>query len=114
MSRAKRKLSDNLGHNILELYNSLVHVRFITSKTKHDIQYSKPGIRVASRVAEQLKTLYKKIFGWRHSLVPSLLSRNKNLAIAVKKHAKADIKRFMSCPLLLDFSILFQIFCPGL
>ena len=27
-----------------------------TSKTKRDIQYSKLGIRVASRVAERLKT----------------------------------------------------------
>ena len=44
----------NPGHNILELYNVLVKVRFATSKTKHDIYYNKPGIRVASRVAERL------------------------------------------------------------
>ena len=31
----------------------------------------------------------------------------------VKTHAKVDIKLFFSCPVLLDFSILFQIFCPG-
>ena len=46
-------LSYNLGHNILELYNILVQVRFTTSKTKLDIWYSKLSIRVASRVAEQ-------------------------------------------------------------
>ena len=27
----------NLGHNILELYNVLVHIRLTTSKTKRDI-----------------------------------------------------------------------------
>ena len=40
----------------LELYNILVQIRFITSKTKLDIQQSKLGIRVASRAAERLKT----------------------------------------------------------
>ena len=43
----------NLGHNILELYNVLVVSNF-TSKTKRDIQYSKLGIRVTSRIAERL------------------------------------------------------------
>ena len=37
VQRAKRKFSDNPGHNILELYNILVQIRFITSKTKLDI-----------------------------------------------------------------------------
>ena len=46
----------NPGHNILELYSILVQIRFPTSKTKLDIQYSKLGIRVTSRVAKQLKT----------------------------------------------------------
>ena len=46
----------NLGRNILELYNVLVQIRLTTSKTKHDISYSKLGIRVASPVAKQLKT----------------------------------------------------------
>ena len=54
--RAKRKFSDNLGHNILELYNILVQSRFTTSKRKFDIQYSKLGIRVASIVVKRLKT----------------------------------------------------------
>ena len=31
-----------------------------------------------------------------------------------KKHVKVDIKLFLSCPFLLDFYILFQLFCPGL
>ena len=46
----------NLGLNTLELYNVLVQIRFAGSKTKHDIQYSKLGIRVASVVAKRLKT----------------------------------------------------------
>ena len=46
----------NLGHNILELYNVLVEIRLTKSKTKRDIEYSKLGIRAASRVAKRLKT----------------------------------------------------------
>ena len=33
----KRKISDNLVHNILELYNVLRQTRLTTSKTKRDI-----------------------------------------------------------------------------
>ena len=40
----------------MELYNVLVQIRLTKSKTKRDIQYSKLGIGVASRVAERLKT----------------------------------------------------------
>ena len=36
------------------------------------------------------------------------------MTIAVKKHAKLDNKLLKSCPTLLDFSTLYQIFCPGL
>ena len=110
----------NPGHNILELYNILVKIRFTTSKTKLDIQYSKFGTRVASRVAERLKAQeirkYQENlkFGWTYSLVPRLPSRTETLPIAVKKHAKTDTKLFFSCPVLLDCSILSQIFCPGL
>ena len=43
-------------HNILELYNILVQILFTISKKKLDIQYSKFGIRVASQVAQRLKT----------------------------------------------------------
>ena len=46
----------NPGHNILELYNILVQIRFTTSNKKLDIQYSELGIRVASRNAERFKT----------------------------------------------------------
>ena len=56
LQRAKTKFSGNPDHNILELYNILVQVRFNTSKTELDIQYSKLGKRVGSRVAERLKT----------------------------------------------------------
>ena len=40
----------------MELYNVLVRIRLTTSKMKCDIEYIKLGIRVASRVAERLKT----------------------------------------------------------
>ena len=48
--------SYNPDHNILELYNILLQIRFTISKTKLEIQYSKLGIRVPSRVAKRLKT----------------------------------------------------------
>ena len=35
--RAKRKFSDNLGHNNLALYNVLMETRLTTSKTKRYI-----------------------------------------------------------------------------
>ena len=38
--------------------------------------------------------------------MPSLLTTNQTLAIAVKKQAKIDIKLFFSNPVLLDFIIL--------
>ena len=68
-----------------------------------------PGFR-SSRSSEIRKYLENLKFGWRHKLN----FRNETLAVAVKKHVKVDIKLFLSCPVLLDFSILFQIFCPGL
>ena len=59
----KRKFSDNHGHNILDLYNILVQIRFTTSKMKFDIQVSKLGIRVAPRVIKRLKTWDLKKLG---------------------------------------------------
>ena len=57
VQRTKEEFSENFpGHNILELYNILVQIPVATSKMKLDIQYDKLGMRVASRVAEQLKT----------------------------------------------------------
>ena len=76
----------NPGHNILEHYNILVQIRFTTNKRKLDIQYSKRGIRIASRVAERLNMK----FGWTPSLVPSLPSITQTLRIAVKKQAKTE------------------------
>ena len=47
--------SYNLDHNILQLYNMLVQVRFTASKPTLDIQHIKLGIHVASGVAKRLK-----------------------------------------------------------
>ena len=56
VKRAKKKLSDNFAHNILELCNVSVQIWLTTNKTKRDIHYSTLGIRVTSRVVERLKT----------------------------------------------------------
>ena len=50
----------------------------------------------------------------RQSLVPSLLSANKNLVVVVKNHAKTDFIVFLSYPILLDFLTLCHKFCPRL
>ena len=46
--------------------------------------------------------------------MPSLLSKTKTFVLAAKNYAKVDIKVFWSCPILLDFATMFQIFFPGL
>ena len=51
---------------------------------------------------------------WKKSLAPNLSSRGLTLGIAVKSLAKMDMKLFLSWPVLLDISILFQIICLGL
>ena len=61
----------------MELYNVSVQVWSTTNKTKRDIHYSKPGIRVASRIVERLKTKL------------SLLQREKK---HIEDLAKKDIK----------------------
>ena len=48
------------------------------------------------------------------SLVPSLPSTSKNLAVLVKYYAKTDFKVYSSCLILHDFLTLFPKFCPGL
>ena len=53
-------------------------------------------------------------FVWRKSLAPNLSSRSLTLGIVVKNLAKMDMKLLLSCPVLLDISILFQIICLGL
>ena len=112
------------GHNILKLYNVLVQIRLTTSKMKGDIYYSKLGIYTgcltSCRMTEDSESQdirkYQEMlrFGWKYDPVPSLSSRNATLAIAVKKHVEVDVRLFFSCPVFLDFSILFQLFCPGL
>ena len=50
-------LNYNPGHNILELYNILVLVRFITSKTKLNVYYIKLGTRVVASAQSPPKKL---------------------------------------------------------
>ena len=93
------------GHNILKLDNVLVNVRFPTSKTKPDVQYKKLRIRVALRVAEQLRLGSQKIgkyqknlrFGWRQ---PSTQSPFQKFYNSSQKICKSRL--FQPCPILLD------------
>ena len=47
--------ADNLGHNILRLFDILPNFYFATSKTKRDYQHEIWYIRVATRAAKQLE-----------------------------------------------------------
>ena len=55
----------------------------------------------------------KKISNLGGAQRPALLAEIE-LAIAVKKHAKVDVKLFLPCPLSLYLPILLHIPCPGL
>ena len=108
----------NHGHNILELFNVLTQTRLTTSKTKRDGQYSKLDVRVASRVAKRLKTQEKRKYqenlklGGDIAQCPVSLPETK-FQQQQSKNTRKQISNF-SCPVLQDFSVLFQISCPGL
>ena len=111
----------------------LVEFRFTTSKTKCDIQYTKLRIWVISRVAKRFKTQIWVFSNWRHFRCWADFhahTRKKkrfkfrwrhcahspfqklNFGNSSQKHAAVDIKLFLYCPVLRDFSNLFQIFYP--
>ena len=46
----------NLGQNAFRLFNFLAQLVFNTCETKLDYYYHKGNVRVASRVAQRLKT----------------------------------------------------------
>ena len=48
--------NNNLGQNIWRLFHFLAQLFFTTSETELDYYHQKESVRVASRVAEQLKT----------------------------------------------------------
>ena len=48
-------------------------------------------------------------FGYRHRLMPSLLSINEYLALEIKNYAKTDIKGFWSWSILLSFFTFLNI-----
>ena len=106
------------AHNILKLYNVLAQVRCATSTTKFVIQYNQLVLRVDSRVAKQLNTQdlnklgnIRKISNLDEDLSQSLVSPQEIKFWQWQlKIAKVYPKHFQPCPILLDFSILLQIF----
>ena len=104
----------NPNHSIWELYNVLVKVSFTLSKTKLDIQYNKPGIRIVLRVAERLKT--QEIGKCQKNLwmetQPSAQSPLQKLNFGnSSQNVCKNSKFFQDWPILLDFFTFFQIFC---
>ena len=54
--KTKKTFSHNLGQNICGLVHFLAQLLFTISETKLDYYHQKVNVRVASRVAERLKT----------------------------------------------------------
>ena len=91
---------------ILKFDNILVQVRFTSKKARIDIHYKKLGICVT----ERLKTLeiLDKSQIWVEVCAQSPFQK----LIAVKKHAKVDIKVFQPCPIFLNFFTLIRVLVP--
>ena len=105
----------NPGQNILKILDVLRQSRFATCKTKLDIYYNKPGIRVTSRVAERLKNQEIRKC-WKHIRLGNIAQYSVSLPEIklVKKYTKTDSKVFQLCPMLLNFFTLSRIPSPGL
>ena len=95
MSQVKQNLKSSIANLVYELPHELVNDLRLRILENQEI-LEKSQIRVETYTSAQSPL------------------QNLTLAIVVKTHAKVDIKLFLSCPILLDFSILFQIFCTGL
>ena len=90
----------NLGQNIWRLFHFLAQFLFTTSETELDYYQQKVNVRVASRVAERLKT-FKKISrkkfqenpwnSWIWLRVPSRPTKSQILTFFGKKIAKNQL-----------------------
>ena len=101
---------------LLWIYIGIMNL-FYLENLKYALIHHSCCIWVASRVAEWLKTLFRKFSEnlttrWKNILVPNLPSKSRCLTQTVKNYAKADIKVFWFCLILLYCLTLFQIFCP--
>ena len=84
---SKSSLSYNHGHNILRLFDTLPSFLYTTSETKRHYQKQTWYIKVASRVAEQLKTQFGNTF----------FPQNKHFLDTRKKLLKIEIKVLSQC-----------------
>ena len=100
---SKKRFVHNHGQNILEFYGVVVKFWLTTTKTKLDISLTWCLSNLISR---------SLVYELPHKLpndVRRKMLRNKEFL------EKAQIiKPLLSCPILLDFSILSQIFCAVL
>ena len=109
----------NLLQNICRLFHFLAQF-FFTSETELDYDHHKLNVRVASKVAESIKTedLRKlqenprKSWIWWQALkrpIKSLI-----LMLFVKSRKKSAVKYSIERSILLNFVNLFTTFCPRL
>ena len=104
------------SHNILTLFNNLAQVRIATSKTIPNVHNNKLATRVASRVPNELRLkilknqeILEKCQIWVDTQ-PSAQSSFQKLNF--DNSCQNQITN--SCPILLNFFTLCQIFWPGL
>ena len=104
-------------HHNLEFYKALLHVPFTTSKIEPDIWCKKPFLTVASMttnyVNKEISEKSQNCMG-----IPLVPSRNKFLALSLKKYEKktkkkTEIKIFRPCLSFLGFLNFLKIFCAG-
>ena len=81
---------------MLTLSHFLLQLHFTTSETKVNYYHQKLNVQVASPVAKKPMELgnYRKTSKSADDFVPSLLSRNENLAIALENSVKSHYSYF--------------------
>ena len=111
----------NLGQNIWRVSHFLVQVFFTTSETELDYYHQKVSVRVASRIAERLKTQDLRKLGNLKKIpeilgidgeYPTVQPKSKFGRFVVKNCKKSAVKHSIERPILLNFVSLSPTFCP--
>ena len=111
----------NLGQNIWRVFHFLVQVFFTTSETELDYYHQKVSVRVASRIAERLKTQDLRKLGNLRKIpeilgidgeYPTVQLKSKFGRFVVKNCKKSAVKHSIERPILLNFVSLSPTFCP--
>ena len=113
----------NLGQNICRLFHILAQFILTTNETELDYYHHRVNVRVASRVAERLKSQdLRKLGNFRkiHEMLgfngeyPAAYPKAKFRRLWVKSLKKSAVKQSIEKPILLNFVNLSPSLCPRL